>query len=136
MAAKHPAHVGAYLALAERFSAAGEHEQGAKNYELAAKCTTRPHKKIQWLIEAATQLTSAKKLIAAEGLLRAAAELLQASPESEAEALGQMSFVWKDLGKTDLFLACAERCLELAPDRANPRFALAHTYSDLQQRLD
>ena len=47
-----------------------------------------------------------------------------------------MSYLWKELGKTDLFLACAERCLELAPDRTDPRFALAYRYSELDHEAE
>jgi tetratricopeptide (TPR) repeat protein len=127
----HPAQVGPYSALGERFAAAHEYEQAAENYELAAIVSPQPLEKIQFLITAATQRVSAKQPVVAETLLKAAAGSLRANPEHEAEALGQMSYVWKDLGKTDLFIACAERCLELAPDKTNPRFALAHKYSEL-----
>lgn len=130
---EHPTRVGPYLALAERYAAAGENEWAANNYELAVQHSVPPHKKIRFLIDAAARRTDAKQPEAAENLLRSAAELVRANPEHEAEGLGRMSYVWKELGKTDLFLACAERCLELAPDRIDPRFALAHKYADLDR---
>jgi tetratricopeptide (TPR) repeat protein len=128
---EHPTQIGPYLALGERFAAAAEHERSAQNYELAAQHSTPPHRKIQLLIEAGAQRVSAKQPEAAEKLLRGAAELVRANPEHEADGLARMSYVWKELGKPNLFLACAERCLELAPDRKDPRFALAHKYGDL-----
>lgn len=131
--AKHPALVGPYLAFGERFSAAGEYERAAQNYELAAQHSTLPHKKIQCLTEAATQRANAKQPEAAEKLLRRAADLLRATSEYEAEGLAQISYVWKELGKTSLFFACAERCLEVAPDRTDPRFALAHQYAQIHR---
>jgi tetratricopeptide (TPR) repeat protein len=130
---EHPTRVSPYLALAERFAAAGENECAANNYELAAQHSAPPHKKIWYLIDAAARRTDAKQPEAAENLLRAAAELVRANPKHEADGLGRISYVWKELGKTDLFLACAERCLELAPDRIDPRFALAHKYADLDR---
>jgi len=130
---EHPTRAGPYLALAERYAAAGENEWAANNYELAAQHSVPPHKKIRFLIDAAARRTDANQPEAAENLLRSAAELVRANPEHEADGLGRMSYVWKELGKTDLFLACAERCLELAPDRIDPRFALAHKYADLDR---
>lgn len=132
LTAAHPAQVGPYSALGERFAAAHEYEQAAENYELAAIVSARPLEKILFLITAAIQRASAKQPLVAETLLKAAADSLRANPEHEAEALGQMSFVWKDLGKTELFLACAERCLELAPDKTSPRFSLALKYAELR----
>jgi len=132
----YPTHTGSYLALAERFSAAEEHERAAENYELAAQHSSPPKKKIQFLIMAAAQRATSKQPEAAERLLQHASELLRANPTGEADGLAEMSAVWKELGKTELFLACAERCLELAPDRSDPRFSLAHKYSDLDRNTE
>jgi tetratricopeptide (TPR) repeat protein len=128
---EHPAQFGPYLALGERFAAVGEHDRAAKNYELAAQRSALQDKKVQWLIEAGAQRAYAKQPVAAEDLLRAAAELVRANPEYEVDGLRRMSYVWREMGKTDLFLACAERCLELAPDRTDPRFWLAHKYAEI-----
>lgn len=131
LVAEHPTHVSPYLTLAERFDAVGEHDQAAANCELAAQNSVSPDRRIKRFIDAAAQRVKAKQPEAAETLLKAVGELLRKNPVCEADGLGQMSHVWKDLGKTDLFLACTERCLELAPDRTDPRFALAHKYADL-----
>jgi tetratricopeptide (TPR) repeat protein len=44
--------------------------------------------------------------------------------------------VWKEIGNDAMFMACAERCLELAPDRPNPRFDIAHKYSALDMEAN
>jgi tetratricopeptide (TPR) repeat protein len=128
---EHPTCVGPYLALGERFAAVGEYERAAQSFQEAANHSTKTENKIYRLILAGGQYAKAKQSETAEELLRVAGELARTNPAYEADALGEMSDVWMELGNADLFLACAERCLELAPDKTEPRFALAHKYSDL-----
>jgi tetratricopeptide (TPR) repeat protein len=128
---EYPTQLGPYLALAERFAATEEHERAAQNFELASERAKPIPQKIQLLMEAGSQWAKAKQPEVAERLLIGASELLRNSPSHQADGLAQMAGVWKELGRTELFLACAERCLELAPDRTEPRFALAFRYGEL-----
>jgi tetratricopeptide (TPR) repeat protein len=130
---EHPTHPAPYMAFGERFAAAGEDERAAENFELAAQYSDSPEKKIAFLVMAATARASVKQVLAAERLLNRVSELIRANPEYEADGLSRVCSVWKELGKTQLFFVCAERCLELAPDRANPRFELAYQYAELDR---
>lgn len=132
LVAEYPTQAGPYLALGERFAAAGEHERAAENFELASQHSKPLQQQLRLLIEAAAQRAHAQQPDAAERLLENATEFLRGNPGHEADGLSRIATVWKELGKIELFLACAERCLELAPDRTEPRFALAFKYDELK----
>ena len=120
-------------ALAEQFAASDDHERASKFYEEAAGLSSRPLDKVEAITLAATQQLRAKNSTKAQSLLASCAELVRRNPEIEANAMQLLASAWKELGNDQMFIACAERCLEVAPDLTQPRFELAHKYSELGQ---
>ncbi|HEY2679444.1 MAG TPA: tetratricopeptide repeat protein [Steroidobacteraceae bacterium] len=132
----NPHHFGPYLGLAERFADADEHEQAAANYERAAEFANNPNKAVQWLALAAIHRDKAGQKSQAEDLMARSGAALLTIPANEASGLAQIADAWLALGNTDLFLACAERCLEISPERPDPRFDLAYQHAERKEEAE
>lgn len=127
---------GPYIALGERFSAADDHVQSADNYARAAELSTTPAQKIKLLTLAAIQRIQAHANTEIGPLIEPIEELVCSNRTLEAEGMARLASIWKETGNDLMYIACAERCLELAPDRAQPRFDLAYQYGELTRDAD
>lgn len=133
LAAQFPDAPSPYLELAIRFAAVDDHKRAADFYETAARLSPMPLERIRQLVAAAIQHKRADNVARAEVLLADVAEMIRLNSVIESDGMELLASAWRVLGNDELFLACTERCLELAPDRRQPRFDLSYRYSELNQ---
>jgi Flp pilus assembly protein TadD len=130
---RYPNAPGPYGALAERYAAAGDHVQAARHYVTAAELARTTGAKLSWLINASEQNHKGRRSDLVAICVSQISAIVRENAELEVEGMVQLATLWKTLGETPLFMACAERALELAPDRTHPRFDLARAYSDAEE---
>src|SRR5258706_4798175 len=130
LAKQYPTQPAPLQQLASQFKGVGQNAKAAELYGRAAELAGDSESRISLLRLSALAFSdvggkaSARKVATSIGLF---AKL--GSP-TEAAAMGALADIWKALGENELFIACAEMCVELAPTREEPRFGLAYLYRE------
>jgi tetratricopeptide (TPR) repeat protein len=128
---KYPNTEGPHKVLAGRYEEASDHALAAKHYELAAGFSKVILSKVRLLIDAAEQNVKAGTSGKAHELLSQATELIHANPNVEKDGMVRLAEYWKAIENIEMYTACLERALELAPDAYSSRFDLAYKYSEM-----
>jgi hypothetical protein len=136
LAKEYPSQPAPLRHLGARYKSFGEFRKSADLFLRACELVTAPAEKIELFKSAALAFAEEGDKAGARSIAERIGALAVSLPDLEALAMAALAEVWKSLKVDDLFIACAERCLELAPSREQPRFALAYLYSERGRRAD